>query len=302
MKTIATILSFFFIVGCSSGPYKYDPTKSAALNYATAGGVVGAGKQIKDVPREQVKQALERDGFDPDTELAVGVGLASAKYAGLMAATPGISNALGGSLFFLKTLFTGSYQPHLSPGYFGWMPVQMASNEEEALIKLENILVNAFRESLPSNVTLRKQTRKYNPPLGFEYEQTHYILEGDRKNCILKEGEDACAILMINREPAVAQAPDFLGAGQSYYWSRRKGESLLLFGVNTFKFKEAVARYMRGISYYSSHEFRQKMSSHLPAWIYYYMPPTKERPYPVILNQGKTYYFIEPATTQAEKT
>ena len=300
MKTIATILSFFFIVGCSSGPYKYDPTKSAALNYATAGGVVGAGKQIKDVPREQVKQALERDGFDPDAELAVGVGLASAKYAGLMAATPGISNALGGSIFFLRSLLSGSYQPHLYPGHFAWMPIKLANDSDEAEEVIQEIFVDAFRKSLPNGVSLRKIKKTYNPTLAPKYTKTHYVIEGDNNNCQLEKDEKACAILMNVQNPDIEPVPEFLGNGNGYFWSRRKGEPQFLFTVNTFEFQERSPTNKRGVPYYASYEFLKRMSSHLPKWVYYYTPPTKDRPYPIILNQGKTYYFIEPEIKQSD--
>ena len=303
MKSVFSIfLSLLLATGCSTGPYKYDPTKSAALNYATAGGVVGAGKQIKDVPREQVKQALERDGFDPDAELAVGVGLASAKYAGLMAATPGISNALGGSIFFLHSLFSSSYQPHLRKGMFAWMPTSMAIDEEDASHQMEKLLINAFKKAAPEGVEIDRVTKYFKSTLGIESQVDFLIVTGDRINCKLQDGEDACVLRISVNEPEKEISPEFIAHGPSYYWSRRKDEPRFFYYVAAYSFGKKSGRFKRDIPYYTSKEFYERMLQYLPGWVYAYMPPTKSRPYPIILNQGKTYYFIEPATTQAEKT
>ena len=220
MKSVFSIfLSLLLATGCSTGPYKYDPTKSAALNYATAGGVVGAGKQIKDVPREQVKQALERDGFDPDTELAVGVGLASAKYAGLMAATPGISNALGGSIFFLHSLFSSSYQPHLFKGLFAWMPQSLAASEEEASQRMKEILDKAFSKSLPPEYETTKVTHTYKPTFGSAYDVETTVVTG--KECNHEEQDIECHYGRRAQEPVLVPTPTFLGEGKSWQWTRR---------------------------------------------------------------------------------
>ena len=298
IKYLPFLVAVFVLSACGSNPYKSDPKQSEALNAARAGGI--ASLQLKDVPREKIEQALKREGLDPDTEAAIGLGFASAKYAGLMAATPGISNLLGGTLFALDALFSRKHEPHLRRGNFAWMPISMAKDEEEAQQVMKEILVKAMIETIGDHVRLVTEEVSYDPTLAPSYTKTVYAVEG-HPDCVPENENQFCELAITVDEPEVAYTPDFLGKGKSYRWSLHKNSPrFYFFGVVLMEHIRNGAKYVRHVSEHSEVEFRRKVTERLPEWFFVYHPPgKKEKPYPLVLNKGRILYFVEPADPNA---
>ena len=90
------------LAGCSTSQrYVIDTDYSLAKNILIAADVDRTKMYLKDTPYDKAKNTLAAEGHGKEIDKVVGVSLAGAQYGGLMSATPGISDALGGSIMLL---------------------------------------------------------------------------------------------------------------------------------------------------------------------------------------------------------
>ncbi len=292
MKTIMLILSLLLtITGCSTSErYVIDSDYSFAKNVLIAAEVDRTKMYLKDTPYEEVEAALEKEGYGKEANQVIGVSLAGARYSGLMTATPGISDALGGSIMLLHSLTKYSYEPVQHTGHIIWMPKSYARDAVDAQNKIKVILEDAYLSSLPKGYSSIENTFTFKPTYGDPKE--HHVI--DIEGSVCSSEKEVCRFVYSTEEPIENHlSPTWLSEDKSYFWSFGVDEPpaavrITLVERNKPKFSTPAFK-----AFYT-HDYLKTVSSKLPDWIYIYSPAASDRKYPVVYNKGETLYFITP--------
>lgn len=279
------------LAGCSTSQrYVIDTDYSLAKNILIAADVDRTKMYLKDTPYDKAKNTLAAEGHGKEIDKVVGVSLAGAQYGGLMSATPGISDALGGSIMLLQSLTKSSYEPVQNTGHIIWMPKSYANNADDAQQKIKKLLKKAYLSSLPEGYSYEEKTYTFKPTYADPEEHTSINIEGG----ICSKETKVCRLDYTFKEPIEDRlTPTWLKEGKAYFWA---------FGVDEPPAAVRITLADRGKPNFSSivykpfytHQYLKTVSSKLPDWIYIYSPKTRDRKYPVVYNSGKTLYFIAP--------
>lgn len=300
MKTILLILSILLtITGCSASKrYVVDSEYSFAKNVLIAAEVDRTKMYLKDTPYEDVKQALEKEGHGKEVNQVIGVSLAGAKYGGLMTATPGISDALGGSIMLLHSITKYTYEPVQHTGHIIWMPKSYAKNTADAEKKIKSILEDAYLSSLPKDYSFTKRTFKFKPTFGDPGEHQVTNIEGG----VCSNEKEVCRLVYSTEEPIEDRlTPSWLSEDKSYFWSFGVDEPPAAVRI-TLAERDKPKLSSPAFKPFYTHDYLETVSSKLPDWIYIYSPSTRDRQYPAVYNKGETLYFISPHNKEPIKT
>lgn len=262
------------VTGCASkGPAQYDPEKSRALNLVNATGIESTLKDT-EVPKDTVNTLMKSGAAD-----------AAFAVSGFGAPLPGLGGLQTAGLNLLSTMF-GPEDTAARNSIFAWMPDDIAGNKPNNSFR--DILASALSQSLDD--------------LGYEYRMVipdhianvGFAVFDSSRDCnkleelsSLKEG---CYIKIEVISHKEGSAPDFVasnGSDKSYIF---EGYSINHTRI-LFKYGEEKL---------NQFEILQGMSKHMPKWAFMYLAPGKTRiegekklQIPVVLDQGKTLYFVK---------
>ncbi len=257
---VLAVLMPMLLTACNTAPKKYEQQlsdKGASFALKVAK-LGGCGENLKDVDESVMADASKSINEVTDSDLA----LSSA--VGLL--KDGFS---GFSLNFFRTLTASSGTRSQHNCVIAWMPKSMASDKKDAVRRFYGILDKSARKNMPDqdyNVTSKVS-------LGYSvrYEPTN--------------PEIASYASMVTRA-IETKSPDWLGSKDAYLMS--EGTSYIGRPLEDYTKKAP----------FDEVEYLKAVSKDLPDWSYIYVSPRKfNKPYPMILNQGHVYYFIEGDTS-----
>lgn len=281
-KLIIFLVVAIFASGCAAKkPYEFDPGKSYALNVMRAGGA----NYIKDIPREK---------FEEHGEAAL-AGRVRGNESGLGGTL--LATWSGGLLFGASYWAVGEKAPESRSAIMAWMPIDEASNEEAAYLKVATLIGSALEDAileigLPEGYFLERVQAV--PP-------AYKVLGNDCSQDKVFCGFEVTRLIgKASNYPTKGHAPDFLGGGPAWVFSFEKN-NYLPFGFGTFRKGEFLAKF-------PDFEIFQRMSAKLPRWVAVYLAPVGAHShvsfynngsyifldYPVILHEGKNLEFIGP--------
>ncbi len=224
--------------------------------------------------------------------------MSGAKYGGLIAATPGISNALGGSIMLLHSLTKSYYEPVRHLGNIIWMPKSYAKNADEAQRLIENMLKKAYLSNLPKKYHLSENAYSFKPTFGSSKDYHVTNIEGG----LCSREKEVCRLVVVSNKPTENHlTPTWLSEEKSYFWSLGSDEPSAAAHITLERREEPPQGGVRFKHFYT-HKYLLEVSKKLPEWIYIYSPSTKGRKYPVVYNKGEALYFISPKKEEPLKT
>ena len=293
--TIATLALAALLAGCASStpkPYVHNPKLSEALNLAEAARIYG----LKDIPADKAYRAR-----------GSGTGLAGAAVVGALDAgnpIPGFSALGGGVMGFLSMAVPTPAGPGEVSKIVAFVPKSIAPDMEAASKAVEERLKSAIEIAvieiaLPAPFRFDGFTKADNDRWSGGSLSIRGIIHG--MDCSI--GETLCAMSFYYPNPAHKYsrksiqdgfAPESLGGAPA--WSVLGGIFLSNSGNLSHYWREPLL---------PEFEFYQKVSEHLPPWMYLYIAPgnTSYRkedgtyawlPAPAILHQGRILPFVEP--------
>lgn len=301
--TTFILIAALVLSGCATKPYVSDPEHSFAWNVTKAAEV-----NVKDVSWEKVQKARAE-------ALAKGVPVDNRPTA-LGATAYGVvhglnmGSLLSGGLGALAWMSTGTdVDPSMYSKVLVWMPKEMADYPEKASEKIVSMVRSAYEKALaqtpfPKGYTV--STEEQTVHFGEFYKRTGYFISGNE--CSNQQRPDAwykqiqAPIVMkafrlkpVKVLPEAGLSPDFASDGESWTYS------LPLSGKTFFDEKSS-----QFLPKFPDLEVFRHTSANLPSWLSIYLSPVSQismadgnggfkfLEYPIILNQGKIHYFIEP--------
>jgi hypothetical protein len=274
MKKLVLILAATVLIGVGAADASYAAPKSEALQIAKAGGL----KQLKDVSRKKLEAAIrERPNMTTSnviTTIAVGTEVFSQQTGWSLAS----ETAALGVLTVLSAMPTYKAERHTR--LLVWMPRTEAESPEAAAKLLKTLVIDAYKKALPS-FTVEMSIRHSK---GFPDNPLKYLkVQGDAcSDC----GVYMNAVLHYEAKPKKKKAPKVLGGYDAYRWS-----------VDGFR-NASIAGYPMEAALLSPDDrlnVLTEVSRNLPEWIYLYVAPAENMAgFPILLNEGKPMFFIEP--------
>lgn len=268
MVFIQTVLCIAVIGEAQAAP------KSEALQIARAAGL----KQLKDVPRDKIDQAIRERPDMTTSNVITTVGIGTEVFSQQTGWSLGAETAALGVLTILSSLPV--HQPERHTRLLVWMPRDLAETPEAAAALLKKMVISAYRAALP-DINIEMDTRDSK---GFPDNPLKY-LRVDEPECD-RCGVSMYAVLHYEAKPKKRKAPKILGRYKSYNWS-----------VDGFR-NAFLAGYPMGAKHLSRDEkmnIYTRVSQNLPEWVYLYVAPSEElADFPILLNQGEPMLFIEP--------
>ena len=286
---LMTLLTPILLAGCIAGFNKpYENQWSKAKNLATAAGM---GAKLYD--QELPDTAYDKDGNLLDHQLN---SIYHPAYGSIDGLTAVIINPYGPFENFYWGWTIPGVSHHSQHRLFAWMPLQMATDSQNARVIMENMMARA---SLDILADLNYQTREVENPFihqGLQFKQ--WYLEHPENNCSLEEMN--CVLSLYIPEPqGPYKAPRFayhnIAAEKSWFFS----------AGNDSVFPRLILAEGDGTKGVSANQFYQKLSVRMPGWAYFYIAPNEAGigednrtvPYPYVLEKGKPLLFIRPIKT-----
>lgn len=257
-EMVILLLAAAVLTGCAG-----NLPKSEARRVAEAGGL-----DVRDVPAALQHRAVPgKVSATPEAVMAAGT---AAKY---FEPPPGVSRGSATGLLAAGA-FVGwvSTPSERLSRVIAWMPKDQAHSRSEAAQRLSSLLRHAVAQAMPMD-----QVKPLPSP--------HAFLVGiDGPNC-----SETCRFGVGQIDtPAVGSAPEFLGGYQSYAWVSSD------WGYRAW-WRSGYPNNRADLSTQQKLDFYRRVSSHLPAWVYLYIAPSKEvASYPVVYHQGKALLFVQP--------
>lgn len=300
MKYSLIFIALLQIAACSSPVKNYSQSRSEALNITIADGITnGLDSQLHDVSRKAMDDSLKNVDGSSNVKTATGVYLSGAKYAGELVTTPGITDVLGGSIMLLNTLTTNNRVPALSYGHIIWMPTELVSGENEAKKYLNKLYYDASVLTLREmGFTVNTRTFTHVPTFGkTTIHKITYLKGNECDDGYLDkhvEGKYECRLFVSDYKPIIDDnTPTWLGNKPTYHWTNRNSGPYAFVSIWLANPDSLSTDGM--YRSFPIDDFQTNLMKHLPSWIYAYLPPNKTRNYPLILNQDRVLYFIEPS-------
>ena len=206
----------------------------------------------------------------------------------------------------------GKQNPQKTTHFLIWMPVEDSKVDKKAAgDKMYNMLRDAIikaARSVYGKDWVIQPERTFLPDKKYDAKKFSPIR-------LSREGEEFYLLFSSSRgiyKPKVKNAPDFLGNVKSYIWNRIDGFNNFYLVPHTCQRYKCMVEH-RGLL--NSKECRrlpkikgqpdlrlyQETSRNMPCWFFVYVAPGKSYlnsqmvKYPVVFNQGKEYFFIEPS-------
>lgn len=254
--------------------------RSEALEIARSTLLRGA---VRDVSSEELEQALAGSS-DMSLNYALdALGVAT----GLFDQATSLSRLGEAGALGVLAFLSGGPGPEQGLYLFGWMPRTEARNPREAREAFQPIVLDALAKALPEHeISLAPPRWRPDPenPRGIFH---HLRLDGPA--C------DPCGIYSEiwsgwTRNPARVRAPETLGRYPAWRW-----------GGDNAAGRWGGYPFVEGLTVEQRLLFFQELSRHLPEWAYFYLPPSEMLlDFPLMINQGRPLYFIEPAAAGNE--
>jgi hypothetical protein len=177
------------------------------------------------------------------------------------------------------------------------MPAEVAKDGEMAVRVMREKLFDAFTKSIPLPYSYVVYEVASKPIFGREYAENFISLVGP--GCPSEDGLECRVGIGVKKPMKTSSPPDWVGgSGEYYYWKNWKdgatySESSI--GVGVFMAKPGKSHSERPSGWWVNNKdgLLSEMSKHLDSWIYVYLSPSIQRPYPVVFNQGKPNYFVK---------
>lgn len=313
-KLNAVILCATLLVGCAgaSAPmaYRYDPSFSEARNVMEAGHIGG----LQDLPYQKYQEAREavlKKGIDLDTGATLAGGAAFGAL-NFISPPPGFRAGGAGLAGLAAWLLIDTTHPGTSSHIFAWMPADEASSPEQAKMKLYKIFKDALAAAIkdtswPKGYSVNlKERAETSAKDGFVGEIEAVISGSDCDDNFVRCGYRGFRTPL----PRSETAPDFLGGGNAYVW--RWPVEGRYWAIVPDQSKSKVSSHGTTVEWYAEFpdvDFYEAFTRHLPKWVYVYLAPQRWSHdvdgkyvlprYPVVVNQGRVLYFIEPVPTTA---
>lgn len=267
----ARILITLILVGmlgacASTPPATFNPNDSKALNIARAAGIDAKLKDV-EVPKDTVNNITDSAGF--------GFAMAASGYNSPI---PGFSPNQMAAMNFTAWLLAPEADSARN-SMFAWVPTAIGS---EPITFLSD--------------TISKSLKKAEPEIGYDLNITYMNNKSVIIAFLFKEGDpycgekDKCFISFGIGEPKNSnQTPTFISDQSPSYF----------FDPSTKNY----SRYSFSKKYQGFNELDllHKISAQLPKWFYLYAAPNKVKldsekklKIPVVINEGKTHYFVKP--------
>jgi len=202
----------------------------------------------------------------------------------------------------------GKQNPQKTTHFLIWMPVEDGKVDKKAAgDKMYDMLRNAI---------IKATKTVYGKDWIIQPEQTFvpnkkYDAKKFSPIRLSREGEGFYLLFSSSRgiyKPKVKNAPDFLDNVKSYVWNRIDGfNNFYLVPYTCQRYKCMIelnskeCRRLPEIKGQPDLRLYQEISRNMPCWFFVYVAPEKSCldgqmvKYPVVFNQGKEYFFIEPS-------
>lgn len=275
-KIIATsIAALALLAGCSTVTNNIDPkTNSEALQVARAATLFEVRDQ--EIPQTEFDRLADNTAYN-------------AAWATTMYFNPAMGFSSGSSLALALPALLLNNKPKDSFNHvLAWMPKELADNPENAVDKMNGILL----EALEKTATYFDQSNYTTGDFKSRGRHITYIdIEDESLECSLQEGFFCSLVNRINT-PRLTISPNVLqkqGEQPVYFFPLRKDHTLMF-----VERREELKKQ-------DQLEIITTYSKNLPDWVYLYIAPktihnTKGEllEYPFILHQGKTLLFVKP--------
>lgn len=296
-----------------SKPYAADPGRSHAMNIMLAGGI---GGDLRDVSWQDAKKAREKalaeGAVDSSGPSLVGAGAFG--VVNYLAPPPGFSAGGAGAMGVLSWLVTGPSDPSSFPHVIAWMPKSAAASPDTAQATLADLTAGAMTKAmadikLPPGYTFGEVEQIPTGPFGAKggWTKIAVAITGGKCDAPLVK----CSFNVTLKMPYEGVAPGFLGSQATYSFVARgtanddrtgwiRESAPLMSGDKAYDYVKSWSAILPEAEFYVA------LSRYLPDWVYIYLPGGQRvsrhtpdgkyswLPYPVLLNQGSTHYFIQP--------
>lgn len=280
---IQMVIVSLLLTACGSTPYNESWSKAKNLTYA-------AGIKSKIYDQQLPASAYNKDGKLFDYKL----GKVTHPAYGSSSGITGVNVHPYGPFdnFYWGWTMPGSIHQNVNR-FFAWMPAEMAGSNDEAQQVMETLLTRASLAIL-QEMGVRHSHEKTR----FTHENTlfqQWYLEDTSGDCSLAKMN--CALILSIPSPSGQQeAPSF-----SFY-SIASEPTWFFEAADNHGYPRLVLAQGDGKKSISGSVFYQKLSSRLPGWIYFYLPPdqvgtgidNQTVPYPYVLEKGRPLLFVRP--------
>lgn len=302
MKTIAKMLltgAFAMAAISAHASDRSDGAKETCFKYSSrawcAYAAAGLSKNVADMRKKDVVNALNGDSNLISGETALDLGMIGATLAGVFTPAPGFSNGGEAAMLALNLLLRTS-----TPGIaranmvFAWLPYEMAASPQEAARKVTDLIDegsrNVFKDHTFETVTmgLGKDEKAYSLD---RIEFLAYAVKGgecDSADCVLIQDRPHLRdfYVGINR-PVEQTAPEWLGGYKAWLVSGQ------------------LLRELRVNGNFVSQLYAGKLSKQLPKWAFVSVTPQSRtsdfigpvnmgQRLPVLFNEGKPMVTVYP--------
>lgn len=315
VRLVLAALAAAVLAGCASSPsrklmeqhYGGHAGRSEALNVALASGLTECTEEgctpLADLPRAELPAELR----DAPSYVDRNARQYNANMYWAGATLLGASNSIGlgrfaaSGLMVVEALLKPSILPHaaLKPQVIAWMPKALAEDAKAAERQLEAMLQEAVRKHLPEGYALAGTPEKAIVPEGHILE---YVTGPGCADPEQGPREEQCWLDVWAAKPeALDRAPGWVGvSGPVWHWrpwepgARNVGHSATIRAEVNALMPNGIL-FQNHPTMYTAEDL-VKLSAELPAWVYLYWPPTEATGAPLMFNQGRVLFFLEPKT------
>jgi len=295
LKTLAVIaLPLMALAAC--GPKhidddysKYDPSHSKAMNIALFTGLTTLKGPIVD------SKVVKKDGSSKGVDSVIGeAAMANLLYHQASGTLLDAGMSQFGSMGFSglglvsSLLSSPSPKPEWQVIQFAFMPASLAKNEEEAEMKVANMIASFQKTWLPKTVKVLDSASMSLAFGGGYLKYTIYGYHGMKRQMFLK----------VQEPTLVTEKDNWISSGSFYYWSYLRASVISGGDILTGSFGKTIdGKLIVSDKDSKMHaDYYIGLSKHMPSWYYIYCPPHTFSPNspPLILNQGKALLFVKP--------
>jgi hypothetical protein len=277
---LATITSISSGCAGSGTAYKSNPKKSQAYNVTKAAGA----KYLKDtLPSKKRIGKINYEGNSTGIGEFIGVTM------------------LAGFSTSIPFLFIGEKaSKELWPALIGWMPSEMAKNEEEAMKKYRDIFETAAIKAIQETTWpdgIHMQIENHKMIVDYKINDREGTCEeslptsGDgylkiRKVIVCEEGnqnENCGKVTMEYSKPKThvikkELTPDFIDSGSKESWATTNNKNVLGLTISTGFVRCGNNDEKKTPIIIPTYNYYKNLSKNLPSWMYMYIAPPKKSP------------------------
>ncbi|WP_417534565.1 hypothetical protein [Marinobacterium stanieri] len=305
------LMASIALTGCAGSYTKkvgVDPKEleghSEALQVMMSG---GNAKFLRDIEVGEAHDVSE-DTLLTLTDAAIGLSFAQ----GTISSMPGVSDGTMSAVFLLNAFIDESSLERKGSWMEAWMPASMAETEEEARIIWTQMIEEAALSSLPEGYSAELYELESNPPIGSSCTLRAFKVTGPKcpdGTCIIYGAlkHDPSRDLCDQGKMGSGPTPGIVNSGDATSYFPSGFDKVGVFQVNEKGMEKFLNRkYINQFHFdlidgFDYSAYYSALSSKLPSWAYWYFGPENRNNHtqmPVVLNQGKTLFFIKPKPGQ----